>query len=166
MLIGILSDTHGHTGRACAAGRLFVQHQAQAVIHCGDIGGLAMLQALADILAPPRTPLHAVLGNVDLFDDALAAWQTPLVTIHGEWADLTLAGKRLAVLHGHDRQRLARTLAEGRHAYVLTGHTHEAVCRDHGSTVLINPGALYRTTAPSVALLDLATGTCQHHPLP
>jgi len=76
---------------------------------------------------------------------------------HGHVADLTFAGKRLALLHGHDGALFHKLAHSGDYAYLIHGHTH--VRRDErlGNSRIINPGALHRAKSKSVALLDVAT---------
>ena len=49
MVLGILSDTHGHARRTAAAVRLLEQLGAEAFVHCGDIGSPDVLDELAEI---------------------------------------------------------------------------------------------------------------------
>jgi hypothetical protein len=66
-----------------------------------------------------------------------------------------LAGKRIAVTHGHMSSDVRRLLA-ARPDYLLSGHSHIAGQRWEGSTHRVNPGALHEADAFTVALLDLA----------
>ena len=47
MILGILSDTHGHARRTAAAVRLLQQLGAEAFVHCGDVGSPDVLDELA-----------------------------------------------------------------------------------------------------------------------
>ena len=167
MWIGILSDTHGSVNRTRAAADILNGQGVKAVIHCGDIGSEAVLVELAAAFEPEQVPVYAVLGNVDLYDDALPAFpESSGVSVMGRHADLTLAGKRCAVVHGDDFRKLDAVVDSNEFTYVFTGHTHAAEDRRAGSTRIINPGAVYRAAEPSCATLDLATDALQHLSLP
>jgi hypothetical protein len=93
------------------------------------------------------------------------AAQAGNVTIHGDLAELTLDGVRVAVNH---YPNIARALAEsGRYDLVCYGHDHTAHEERVGRTVLLNPGevmglngrstlALFVTRSQKVAWVDLA----------
>src|SRR5205814_5224012 len=72
----------------------------------------------------------------------------------GWGGEVTLAGKRVAVTHGHMHTDVRRLLA-ARPDYLLSGHSHHADDRRDGPTRRINPGALHRADQFTVALLDL-----------
>ncbi len=78
---------------------------------------------------------------------------------------MTLAGKRIAVVHGHLHTDVHRLLAAQPH-YLLSGHFHIASDRRSGATRRINPGALRRAKAFTVALLDLETDALQFLAVP
>lgn len=140
------------------AATLLLQHGAEILIHCGDIGSESVLVELLTILSPAKIPLHAVLGNVDYPDDVFDCWSKPgEFQILGRFAELTLNGKRIAVIHGDNNQRLWTAEASGDYDYIFTGHTHVPEDRRAGKTRVINPGAVYRARPPSIATLDLAT---------
>lgn len=157
MRIGILSDTHGATGRATRAIELLLAHECRALLHCGDIGSEEVLRAMAERCRAAAVPLHAVLGNVDLVEPALRdAACGDGARVWGECAELELGERRIALLHGHDARALSAAIASGAFDYVCTGHTHQTRDERHGRTRVINPGAVYRAVSPSVAVLDLA----------
>ncbi len=136
MLIGILSDTHDDadaTGLAIATLR-----HAGAVyfIHCGDVGGERVLDQLAGLDAV------FIWGNNDVDRVSLQKYAQSLnIICHGDFADLGIEGKRLAVIHGDDLQLKRRLLADGTYDYLLQGHTHLRQDKRVGKTRVINPGA-------------------------
>jgi putative phosphoesterase len=147
MLIGILSDTHGDTHAAKSALAILRHRGASYYIHCGDIGTPAVLDQLAGL------PCSAVLGNND--PPWLLKYARNLgIDCRHPLVELTLAEKSIAVLHGDDIRLRARLIQEQRHDYIFQGHTHSRSDNRFARTRLINPGALYRTSAKSVALLD------------
>lgn len=166
MLLGILSDTHGHVARTTQALAVLDRLGAQALIHCGDVGGAPVLDLLVGRSA------WFVWGNTDDPDPALARYANSL-GVSGPGAapplHVSLAGRTIAVFHGHESNfatvRAAETRGDGAWLrdsfddvdYVLHGHTHEAHDRRLGPVRIINPGAIYRASPPTVATLDLAS---------
>ncbi len=170
MILGILSDTHGNVARTETALRVLERAGAQGFVHCGDIGGLEVLEVLR------REPRHGlpgwvVCGNTDFAD--------PVLVKYGELQNLTVApagplwidaiGRRVVVFHGHEPE-FGRLLAYvERHGevpsgyggceYVLHGHTHVVADRIIGPLRVINPGALQRAIVHTAATLDLTTQT-------
>jgi uncharacterized protein len=156
MIIGILSDTHGDVKRTVRAIEAIKTASPAHIVHCGDIGSLAVLTELADGFMKPEVMVTCVLGNVDGWDDDLiSAW--PHVEIVGRFGKLTLHGKNIAIVHGDDFRRLRGAIESGENDYVFTGHTHERSDDREGKTRIINPGALHRTREPGCAVLNLAT---------
>jgi putative phosphoesterase len=151
VLIGILSDTHDHADVARIAVELLGRKGAEFYIHCGDVGGQEVLDELAG------KPAAFVWGNNDWDRRALQRYADGLgIACYGAMADLTLDGKRIAVLHGDDL-RLKKQLLDGqRFDYLMQGHTHIPLDERVGKTRVINPGALYRAREKTVALLDTA----------
>lgn len=149
MLIGILSDTHGRHGIAGAAVNLLHRRGARQFIHCGDVGSARVLDQLAGLDAT------FVTGNTDYDRQVLLRYGREIgIDARHPMADLTIHGKRIAVLHGDD-ERLMRTLLAGQdYDYLLHGHTHVRDDRHEGRTRIINPGALHRAAEKTVALLD------------
>jgi putative phosphoesterase len=152
MLLGVVSDTHGHVEYTQQAIRMLEGFDPAAVIHCGDIGSPEIVPLFA------AWPTHFVLGNVDEGADEIeeaivAAGQTN----HGLFGTLTIAGRRIAFLHGHDVQRLRETIARGAWDLVCSGHTHRRDVRRENETLVLNPGALYRATPHSLAIVDVET---------
>lgn len=161
MVIGLLSDSHGKHAATANAVRRLLDAGAEHLLHCGDIGSTEILDLLAG------TPADAVLGNCDFDERELVRHGEHVgVGVHAPFADLTLAGVPVAVIHGDDEPTLQRLLRAGGYRYVFSGHTHVAHDRKQGHTRWINPGAIHRAARPSVATLDLATGTLKTLLLP
>ena len=140
MLVGLIADTHGlmrpEALRALGGTAL--------ILHAGDVGRAAILDALTAI-----APVRAVYGNVDVPGGGLV-----------RSVDCDLEGVRLHVSHGHELgSPTPEGLAARYHADVIVyGHTHRAVVRHVGKTLVINPGAAGPARfnlKPSVALLSL-----------
>lgn len=159
MIIGLISDTHGDKERTIEACRALKDRNVEAVLHCGDIGNEEILFELVAQFSADDIPVHAVLGNCDLYDEALPAFPEKTgVKVWGRLAELELDGKRIVLMHGDDWRTMEKLVLEGQQDYLFSGHTHEASDHTAGQTRLINPGAVYRANPPTVATLDLATG--------
>jgi len=155
MRIGILSDTHDNLRNTTAAADLFRQEGVQTLLHCGDVCGPAIVEALHGF------SVYFAQGNMDRVSSlgiAVEALQGP-----GRFArchQLSLGGRLCALLHG-DQEHLLRSLIRlGDYDYVFHGHSHRRVYRRVGSTRIINPGALGGRGQDhrSVCILDLETG--------
>jgi len=163
VILGILSDTHGFQQRTVLALDILEHLGAAAFVHCGDVGDESVLEPFVG----RRT--WFVWGNTDEViprrdDYARSLDLTPPPQIPLEFE---LAGRRLAVYHGHERafvdlmQRLKRGDLDDFRArtagldYILYGHTHRAADLRAGTVRLINPGALERARPHTVATLDL-----------
>jgi putative phosphoesterase len=140
MLVGLIADTHGLVRPEAVAALTGVD----LILHGGDVGGPAVLLALAAI-----APVHAVGGNTDSPQDHLP----PSI-------DTTLEGVRIHVSHGHElgsptpEALVARYAAE----VIVYGHTHRRQLTEIGTTIVINPGAAGPrrfNVLPSLALLTL-----------
>lgn len=151
MRIGILSDTHDRRERAARAVRMLAEAGAEALIHCGDLTVPDIVYECAEL------PSYFVFGNNDDDEDGIRA---AISAIHGtclEWGgEISLGGRRIAVTHG-DLGKEVRRLAAARPDYLLFGHSHVPTDQRDGPTRWINPGALHRAEAWTVALLTLDT---------
>lgn len=160
LLIGILSDSHGRAEMVARALALFDELGVAHVIHCGDVGGIEVFEELAG------RPLTFVWGNTDVVTGGLMAFlnKMGITPPTDPPAVVELAGKRLAIFHGHEPQFEA-ALRSLRVDYLLHGHTH--LVRDDrvGGKRVINPGALHRARVKTVATLDLATDALQLYEL-
>jgi len=160
MLIGVVSDTHGHVEYARQAVRMLESLQVECVLHCGDIGSPSIPPLFAD------WPTHYVFGNVDYDDDVLrTAIEAAGGVCHGMFGAIDLAGRKIAMLHSHDAQRFCETIASGDYDLVCYGHTHKAEHHQQGPTLVLNPGALYRATPHSLAVVELPELTVTGVPL-
>jgi len=156
MRLGILADTHDELARTQTAIDLLRVEGAEAFVHCGDLTTPAVVEMLAVL------PAWFVLGNHDA--DVVshlerAAAQTG-VTCLGWAGVIELAGKRVAVAHGHMTTDVRRVLAVSPD-YLLSGHSHLASDRTEGTLRRINPGALHRAGEYTVALLEVESGGVQ-----
>jgi putative phosphoesterase len=150
MIVGVVSDTHGNLATTRKATALLEELSPDLVFHCGDIGGIRIVAEFS------AWPTHFVAGNVDESDAELAAAIAAAgQTFHGAAADLTLAGQRIAIIHGHDHRRLRAAVVSNEYDLICTGHTHRAERYVYGKTTVVNPGALHRAAEHTIALIDL-----------
>ncbi len=158
MLVGVLSDTHGHRQPARAAMKLFTRQGVEYVIHCGDVGGI---EVFSELLALPCT---FVWGNTDFPEQGVHAFLDSVgLPVPGDPPTrLTLEGKRFAVFHGHE-PGFGRAANGVDVDYLLHGHTHVARDERIAGVRIINPGALHRAHPKSVATLDTQTDTLTFH---
>jgi putative phosphoesterase len=135
--IAILSDIHDNIWKLAAA--LDRLGDADALICCGDLCAPFIVPQMAEGF---RGPIHIVFGNNDgdRFRITQQAQRFENVTIHGELADLTLGGKRIAVHHFEDVGRLIAV--SGIYDVVCCGHNHVFEIERVGKTLRINPGEI------------------------
>ena len=151
MKIGILSDTHGNLSATHVAVNIFRDTGVDVVFLCGDIGAVEILAELAGDL-----PVHVVLGNVDVYSADWKFFPSNLgVELHGRFADVSVGGHRIALLHGDDSRRLKNAISVGEYDLVLSGHTHEVHDFMVGKTRCLNPGSAGRGNPKSCAVFDL-----------
>jgi putative phosphoesterase len=160
MLIGIVSDTHGHVGNTLQAVTQLEQYDLAAVLHCGDIVGAGLVPLFA------AWPTHFVFGNCDADKASMRlAMADAGQTCHGAFGEIEIDDRRIAILHGDDSRRLQEAVQSGQYDLVCHGHTHIPEQHQVGQTVVLNPGALYRANPHTFAIVDLRTMQVTHIPL-
>ena len=143
IVVGLVSDTHGLVRPGIAG----IFAGVRMILHAGDVGGRAVLEALSAI-----APVEAVYGNVDDPHDPRLARERVV----------TVGGVTIHVRHGHELGRPTPELALARYRgdVVVFGHTHRAiVVRDGDNRIGMNPGAAGPRRfdlAASVARLTIA----------
>lgn len=122
--IGLISDTHGRLRPAAVTALA----GCDLILHAGDVGGPFVLEELRVV-----APVHAVCGNVDdPHDPALS-----------DRVDLDIDGCRIHVVHGHQVGSPTPEALVARAAVdvLVYGHTHRALVRQVGATLVVNPGS-------------------------
>lgn len=138
MLIGLISDTHGLLRPSAVR----AMQGADLIIHAGDVGDQAILDALKKI-----APVVVVRGNVDTEERAEVLPDTAI-------ADAGAA--QIYVLH--DVKQLDLNPAAGGFSIVVSGHSHKPGQTERDGVIYINPGSAgpRRFQLPiTVAKLDL-----------
>ena len=144
MNILVFADSHGDVD---VMEELTARWKPDQVLHLGDhFSDMVKLH-----LRFPEIPMQGVRGNCD-------APGSP------ESLRLTLGGKRILMVHGHqqgvkmDLERLYLTALESGAELVLFGHTHRALHEREGRVEFLNPGSIGRGWPPSYGLLRLGEG--------
>jgi putative phosphoesterase len=141
--IGLISDTHGLIRPAA----LEALRGSELIIHCGDIGDPAVLQALRTL-----APVRAIRGNNDK-----GAWARSLPT-HDV---VKVGGHAIYVLHNLAELDLDPSAAG--FTTVVFGHSHKPAIEKRRKILFVNPGSAgpRRFTLPvTVATLALRPGRC------
>jgi putative phosphoesterase len=140
-IVGVISDTHGLVRPEA----LHALRGSTRIIHAGDIGAAAVLEALSAI-----APVTAIRGNNDR-----DAWARRLPKTTAVEVDRA----RLYVLHDvHDLDLDPRAAG---FAAVIAGHSHRPAIARQGGVLFVNPGSAgpRRFTLPiAVARLSIRRG--------
>jgi putative phosphoesterase len=148
--LGVISDTHGHVELTRPAVRMLESLEVDVVLHCGDIGSIAVVELFS------KWPTHFVFGNCDENTTTFAAAiERAGQTCHGLFGELDFDGVKVALLHSHERNRFREAIDSGRYRLMCYGHTHVAATDWRGETLVLNPGAIYRASPHSIAVVDL-----------
>jgi uncharacterized protein len=152
MRVLLLADTHGHIDARIAA----LARGCDLVVHAGDVGNAAVL----DALRRGGARVAAVRGNNDVASKWPRGDRHALDTLEDE-AHVELPGGMLVAVHG-DRYAPATRHARLRRDYsdahaVVYGHSHRLVIDDGAIPWILNPGAAGRARTyggPSCLVLD------------
>ena len=129
MIIGVLSDTHGHLDDRVFSAFEGVDH----ILHAGDIGTEKVIVELEAI-----APVTAVRGNID---------QDEIARRYPDRRTAYLGGKRIFISH-------TREMPKERCDAVIFGHTHKPFQERIGGVLHFNPGSAGRRPR-SVGLLEI-----------
>ncbi len=134
----VLADTHmPRAGRSLPGPLLSALTGAEMIVHLGDFTALDVAELLEK-----SAPLVAVHGNND---------EPEVRNRFPASLRLTLAGRAIAMIHGHLGGRTAvqaaRAITDA--DIVLFGHSHQPRCLRENGRILFNPGSpTDRRTAP------------------
>ncbi len=156
--IGLLSDSHGEVARTRRAVELLASRGAHCFVHCGDFEDPRCLDSLAGLDA------HICFGNCDDPADYEEYARALGIRVHHPTGHLTVDGATISFMHGDDSDALDLEIAGGV-AWLFHGHTHEASDLVQAGTRVVNPGALYRATPFSVALVTPARALVEFVPV-
>jgi hypothetical protein len=120
-IIGVISDTHGLLRpEALAALR-----GSDRILHAGDVGDPAILDALAKI-----APVTAIRGNIDTDYWAQALPETEVVETGG-----------ISIYILHDLGRLDLKPEASGFRVVIHGHSHRPKIEEKNGVLYFNPGS-------------------------
>ena len=141
MRVGVISDTHGLLRPEALSALAGAEH----ILHAGDVGDPAILDALRAI-----APVTAIRGNID--EGGRCGWLQPVQLI-------TLAQQSVYMLH--DLHQLDLNPEAAGIAVVVSGHSHKPLIEWRRGVLYLNPGSAgpRRFTLPiTVAALQLGEG--------
>ncbi len=121
MLVGVISDTHG----LLRPEALIALSEAEHILHAGDLGDPAILDALKEI-----APVTAIRGNVDVSGECASLPATEAVE---------LGGRLFYLLHSV-RDLDLDPVAAGV-SVVVSGHSHKPGVEWKGGVMYLNPGS-------------------------
>ncbi len=159
MKVGIVSDSHGDDHRLRLALEIFARTGVETIVHCGDIATPESVR----LLGAAKAAVYLVAGNIDERIKRL----DEITSRHGinyshEVAVVPIDNQRsLAATHGHDQQILGQLILDQEFPYICHGHSHHVRDERIGISRIINPGALHRTSRPTVAILDTVSDSLE-----
>jgi putative phosphoesterase len=120
MLAGIISDTHG----LLRPEALKALQGVDRILHGGDVGDAAVLEALREI-----APVVAVRGNNDKGE-----WAKELP----QWEVAELEGVFVYIIHDLKEMDISPA---GSFQVVVSGHSHKPSIEEHRGVLYVNPGS-------------------------
>jgi len=161
-IFGLLSDSHGCLATTQRAVTVLLEVGAQVLLHLGDVGSLAVI----DALVAQGVESRLVFGNTDDDKEKMKKYAQGLgIIVDDPVGRLSLSDQRqLVYTHGDRPQIFTEAVANGV-AYFCHGHTHQRADDLRGQTRVINPGALCRASQYSVALLDTDSHLLTYYPI-
>jgi putative phosphoesterase len=123
MLVGVISDTHGLLRPEALAA--FAGAGVEHILHAGDVGDIAILEALRDL-----APVTAIRGNVDTSGPCANLPATDIVE---------LGGKLFYLVHSIHDLDINATVAGV--SAVVSGHSHKCSVETRDGVLYVNPGS-------------------------
>jgi len=163
MRIAVLSDIHDRLENLEAALRSMVKEDVDRLLFLGDFCAPFTLDALASGFSGS---IDAIFGNNDGDPFLLCriAGNHSHVTLHGQFAELEIAGRKIALNHYPD---ISRRLAEsGAYDAVFSEHDHQQYIHQIGETLWANPGEIMgKNGSPSYGIYIPETNSFTHVPV-
>jgi len=132
-VLAVVADTHSRPHPR--AGERLAALRPAAILHAGDVGDLAVLDALSAV-----APLFAVRGNIDTRADALPDVLTLDVSDGARTLRLLLT--HIAVSGTRLRADVARMARAAGARLVVCGHSHVPFIAEEGGVTVYNPGSV------------------------
>jgi hypothetical protein len=154
MLVGLIADTHDRLPMVEKAVKRLNEENVGLVLHAGDYVAPFVIPKFKDL----KARLIGVFGNNDGDHELLKRRFSECkgLEMRGNFAEMTIDGLRVALLHGHEEE-LLKALVEGESFDVVVhGHTHRVEVYKKGRTLVVNPGEVcgYLSGKSTIALFD------------
>lgn len=157
MRILVVSDSHGNVARLKHVFGFAEKAGLDVVIHCGDWDTVEAAETTRDV----KVPIYSVLGNADVArsEEIIKGLRESGVTLESGTLNIELGGRKIAV--NHFPGKLKSEVKGGDYDIGLHGHFHRQKKERIGKTLVVNPGALHRTSQPSFAVYDTEVGSVE-----
>ncbi|PLW79658.1 YfcE family phosphodiesterase [Candidatus Woesearchaeota archaeon] len=154
MRIAIISDTHENEAALLKAVSMIKKEGIKTVLHCGDLISPPMLDYFKGF------DFRFVFGNNDGEHNGLVNTCKKLGFEKPEIAkSLILEGKNIFMCH--EKPDCEEAINSQKFDYIFFGHSHSTYDEKIGNTRVINPGALFRASIYTFAILDLKTDSLE-----
>ena len=155
MKIAAMSDSHDQLDSLNKAIEIVEEKNIERILFCGDFcSPVPVKKCFADFSGK----IDAVFGNTEdrMTITKLSLTDVKNLTIHGEHAELEIAGKRIAMTH---YPLYGKSMAaSGDYDFVFHGHNHTHSIEKIDQTHLINPGEIAGFfEQPRFVIVDLVT---------
>ena len=148
-----MSDTHDRLDAIEKAINYFNSQNITDVLHAGDL----VSPFVVPLFAKLKGKLHFVWGNNEGDREFAKVKFTDIGVIPlGDFAEIELGGKKIALIHGTEQRIVDSLIKNGSYDLVIRGHNHKAEIST-GRTMMVNPGEVcgYLTDHQTVAVIDL-----------
>jgi putative phosphoesterase len=154
MLVGLIADTHDCLPMIDKAVKRLNEENVELVLHAGDYIAPFVVPKFKDL----KAKLIGVFGNNDGGRELLKKRfsEHKGLEIRGNFAEITVDGVKIALLHGDDEELLKALIESGGFNAVVHGHVHKAEVCWKGKTLVVNPGEVcgYLSGKSTIALFD------------
>lgn len=157
--MAVLSDIHDNIWNL---ERALDQVKALGISRIFFLGDFCAPFTLKQLAEGTTGQIDVVFGNNDGDTHLLTriASDHAQVLLHGQFAELEVENRRVALTHYPD---IARGLAEGNYDAVFYGHDHKSFSGEVGATIIANPGEVMgRFGSPSFGVYDTSDQSFQH----
>ncbi len=154
MLVGLISDTHDNLPQVEKAVKRLNEEKVEVVLHAGDYTSPFVIPKFKAL----NCRLIGVFGNNDGDHELLKKRfsETSNCEVRGRFTEIESEGFKIALLHGDETELQNALVNCGGFDCVVSGHTHIAVNKAKGKTIVVCPGEIcgYLYNKSTLALLD------------
>lgn len=157
MKIGVVSDSHDNLPLIDQAVSRLNDLKVEAVLHAGDYVSPFTAPRFGNL----KAKMFGVWGNNDGDKNQLAKlYLLKGADMRGIFAELSLGGLSIGLLHGHQEELLGSLIRSGGYDVVVCGHTHQPAVTKEGETLVLNSGEVcaYLTERSTFGLIDTDAG--------